>query len=567
LRSQCGGTLIWSDEFNGSSLNTTNWTYDIGDGCPSLCGWGNNELEYYTNSTNNVRVGGGLLTIETRAENMGGRNFTSGKIHTNGKFSQTYGRFEASLRLPNGNGLWPAFWMLATANTWPTSGEIDIMEFRGDILNRVDGTLHYGNAWPANQNDGSHYYHSVNDLHTSFHTYAVEWEPGEIRWYFDNIRFKTETQTPNSLNPPSNNANAWPWNTPFYIILNQAVGGWFTGVTLPANVVINKGTYEIDYVRVYDMTPSIGSQTPYFGTPVDLPATIQAENFDRGCDDAAYSDQEIVNQGGQYREEDVDIEACTDAGGGYDVGWINTNEWLEYTVNVPVSGMFNFFFRVAAQTAGGRIRLEVDGVSAGTTNVPATGGWQTWQSISLNGVNITSGNHVLRVFAEVGNFNFNYFGSSQVTLPAFSLFAQYQSSELTWYASETNASIFEIQVLQDSNWETIEAMASTGKRNYQQEINAPGPIRVVQLFENGTRINSNIIYPNSESVQIWPIPFNHELTVSNSPAKPLLMDILGNTLAIPVIQKDSEWIIQTDNIMPGVYFLNTSHRITKVIKE
>lgn len=567
LQGQCGGTLIWSDEFNGSSLNTSNWTYDIGDGCPSLCGWGNNELEYYTNSTNNVRVGSGVLTIETRAENMGGRNFTSGKIHTNGKFSQTYGRFEASLRLPNGNGLWPAFWMLATANNWPTSGEIDIMEFRGDILNRASGTLHYGNPWPGNLNDGSDYFHSVNDLHTNFHTYAVEWEPGEIRWYFDNVRFKTEIQTPNSLNPPSNNANTWPWNTPFYFILNQAVGGWFTGVTDPANVTINKGTFEIDYVRVYDMTPSIGSQTPYFGTPVDLPATIQAENFDRGCDDAAYSDQEIANQGGQYRQEDVDIEACTDAGAGYDVGWINTNEWLEYSVNVPAAGMFNFFFRVAAQTAGGRIRLEVDGVSAGTTNVPATGGWQTWQSINLNGVNISSGNHILRVFIEVGNFNFNYFGSTQVTLPSYSLLADYENQTLSWFTSERESSTFEIQTLQNNKWETIDFIPSSGKNQYQVVLNENNPIRISQIFENGNRIYSETLYPNQEQNTVEPNPFVSQLKIRSLETPPIMMDVLGNILILDVTHEDESWIMNTEHLKPGIYFLSLPNKTIKLLKE
>ncbi|MCU0430871.1 MAG: family 16 glycosylhydrolase [Cytophagaceae bacterium] len=533
---QCGGTLIWSDEFNGTSLNTSNWTYDN-------------------------------LTIEVRAENMGGRSFTSGKIHTNGKFSQTYGRFEASVRLSNGAGLWPAFWMLPTVNNWPTTGEIDILEFRGDMLNRVSGTLHYGNPWPQNQNDGSDYYHPVNDLHTTFHTYAVEWEPGEIRWYFDNIRYKTETQTPNTLNPPSNNANTWPWTTPYYIILNQAVGGWFTGVTVPANVIINKGTIEFDYVRVYDMTPSAGTQAPYFGTPSTLPGTIQAENFDRGCADAAYADQELANQGGQYRQEEVDIETCSDAGGGYNVGYINANEWLEYTVNATSGGLYNIDFRVAAQTAGGRIRMEIDGISMGTVNIPATGGWQNWQTVTLSSVSIGAGNHLVRMFFEAGNFNFNSFGTSLVTLSNDWLIAELHAQTLTWMSSETG--LFQLQMLEHGSWKTVATVEAQDQHQqvYYWEQQPSLPIRIVQIMAEGNTIFSNILLPAEKQWYASPNPCRDILVVQGAEQELEWTTLLGVSVEVPYIQQGEVRSYTTSKLAPGVYILSSADHTMRVLKE
>lgn len=569
---QCGGTLIWSDEFTGSTLDLSKWSYETGDGCPSLCGWGNSEMEYYTTSTNNLRVGGGLLTIEARAESIGGSSFTSGKINTLGKFNQTYGRFEARIRLPEGRGLWPAFWMLATANNWPTSGEIDILEYRGDMLNRVFGTLHYGNPWPGNLNDGAEYFHSVNDLHTTFHTYAVEWEPGEIRWYFDNVRFKTETETPNSLNPASNNANAWPWNTPFYIILNQAVGGWFPGTTNPSDVVLTKPTFEIDYVRVYDMSSSAGFQVPYSGTPSSIPGTIQAEDFDRGCADAAYSDNELLNQGTAYRQEEVDIEVTADGAGAYNVGYINTGEWMEYTVNVPAGGLYNFLYRVASQTGGGVIRMEIDGVSAGTVNINATGGWQVWQTVNLNSVTLGSGNHIIRIVAQSGGFNFNYFGTTLVSLPSNWIEAHKTDNEalISWIIPEAcNQCMFEVQVLEGTIWRTFETVyANSDQLIYYntKQIKESGIIRVIQYMPDGQYISSNIVHLSANIPEYHPNPFTTELYVLNTISEPVLLDVFGRILNLKKVKTGGEWLFYTEELQAGIYFIRNSEAVIRVVK-
>ncbi len=294
LKAQTCWSEVWKDDFTGTALNTTDWSYDTGAGFDG--GWGNNEKEYYTNTTQNVSVSGGYLNLTARynANYLGsGKNFTSGRIHTRNKHSWKYGRMEASMKLPGGTGIWPAFWMLAESSPyggWPTSGEIDIMEYRGDLTTKIDGTLHYGNASPNNRYDGSPYTLSSGNFTTGFHLFAVEWEPNEIRWYVDGILFKTETKTPNTLNPASNNAVVWPWDQDFYMILNLALGGWYSGN--PSDNAISGGSttwtanVEVDYVKVYtdlsggSLTGNIAgnsSATPSkVGLVYSIPATAGA---------------------------------------------------------------------------------------------------------------------------------------------------------------------------------------------------------------------------------------------------------------------------------------------------
>ncbi len=248
--SQCG-TLVWSDEFNGTALDATKWTPQTGNGCPGNCGWGNSELENYTTSTNNLRVENGTLVLEARKDAAG--NYTSGRVTSSGNFSRKYGRFEMRAKIPAGTGLWPAFWMLPTTGPWPTTGEIDVMENRGDQVSTIGGTLHYGNLVPNNRNDGTAYNLPTGNFNDNFHVFAVDWQIGKIDWYVDGVLFKSETATPNTLNPVSNNL-VWPWDSyNYYILLNLAVGSAstpYTGFQAPGPWL--SGKYEIDYIRVYD---------------------------------------------------------------------------------------------------------------------------------------------------------------------------------------------------------------------------------------------------------------------------------------------------------------------------
>ena len=242
MAQQCP-TLVWSDEFDQATLNTADWNYDTGAG-----GYGNNELENYTNRPQNVSLSNGKLIITALAESYQTENYTSGKIDTYGKQHFTYGRMEAKIKLPKTQGLWPAFWMMPEDSyygSWPQSGEIDIMEEKGSDPTTVYGTIHYGTDPGAGHlyKGGTH--SGIDDLSDDFHIYAVEWKPDTISWYIDEINYYTVTKT-------DLGASAWPFDKDFFIILNLAVGGNFGGN--PNGSTVFPQTMEVDYVRVYNNT-------------------------------------------------------------------------------------------------------------------------------------------------------------------------------------------------------------------------------------------------------------------------------------------------------------------------
>lgn len=238
--------LVWADEFDGTTLDLTKWTFQTGDGCPDLCGWGNNELQWY--KTENTTVADGFLTITSREEQAGGKNYTSSRIRTINKGDWTYGRFEIRAKMPIGKGLWPAIWMLPTDpsiyGTWAASGEIDIMEYLGDKPNEVLGTIHYGGSWPNNQFSSRTYTLSSGLFSADFHVFAVEWEEGVIRWYVDDVLYATQTDWSST-----NGDFPAPFDVDFHLILNMAVGGNLPGN--PDASTFFPQSMVVDYVRVY----------------------------------------------------------------------------------------------------------------------------------------------------------------------------------------------------------------------------------------------------------------------------------------------------------------------------
>ena len=182
--------LVWQDEFNGSSLDLSKWQPQIGDGCPSLCGWGNNELQYYR--AENATVSGGVLSITAKKESFGGAQYTSARLRTRGLGDWKRGRFEVRAKLPIGKGLWPAAWMLPTDEAyggWAASGEIDIMECVCHEPERVHGTIHFGDSYPGNTSSGGSYTLSSGTFNDAFHVFALEWDEFELRWYVDGSKY------------------------------------------------------------------------------------------------------------------------------------------------------------------------------------------------------------------------------------------------------------------------------------------------------------------------------------------------------------------------------------------
>ena len=239
--------LVWNDEFSGGSIDTNHWTFDIGTGTPP--GWGNNELEYYTSRAQNAYVSNGVLHIVAQSESYNGSSYTSAKLKTSGLFSQTYGRFEFRARLPQGQGYWPALWLMprdSVYGTWAASGEIDVMENNGSDPATVLGTIHYGGQWPNQaQSSGPAYTFQAGDAVTNFHVYALEWTSNAISWYVDSELYETQTYWWSS-----GGTYPAPFDQPFYLIMNLAVGGNFVGN--PGANTVFPGEMQVDYVRVYD---------------------------------------------------------------------------------------------------------------------------------------------------------------------------------------------------------------------------------------------------------------------------------------------------------------------------
>ena len=293
-------SLTWSDEFDGTgsnldsnNLDLSKWSYQEGNGSDyNVAGWGNNEQQYYTRD--NVKVEDGVLKFEAKKESRGGQTYTSGRIWTmaddkvNALFSQTYGKFEAKIKMPAGDGcqgLWPAFWLLPVSDQeyggWPLSGEIDIMEARGRQPNKVDGTIHFGQPYPNNQSSSKSYVWengsgSIND----YHVYSVEWEPGEIRWYVDGEVYYVENNwySKSDANPLEFSYPA-PFDREFYIILNLAVGGTYDGNLNPDDSAL-PAEMAVDYVRVYKYNGEYDEpQKPSLGKD-EIPAEAKQPNAD-----------------------------------------------------------------------------------------------------------------------------------------------------------------------------------------------------------------------------------------------------------------------------------------------
>jgi len=247
-------SLVWSDEFEGPSgalVDATKWTFETGGG-----GWGNQELETYTDRARNASLDGeGALAIQALRETFTGRDgitreYTSARLKTQGRFEQAYGRFEARLKIPRGQGLWPAFWMLGadipTAG-WPRCGEIDIMENIGREPSTVHGTFHGPGYSGANGIGAPFTLPGGARFADDFHVFAVEWEPAAIRWYVDGALY--QTRTPADL--PA--GQRWAFDHPFFLLLNVAVGGGWPGS--PDATTVFPQTMLVDYVRVYRRQP------------------------------------------------------------------------------------------------------------------------------------------------------------------------------------------------------------------------------------------------------------------------------------------------------------------------
>lgn len=269
--------LLWQDEFDGDRIDPGSWSHQVFPGIDS----GNRELQHYTNRPENSRVENGRLVIEAHREDYLGHAYTSARLHTVGKMDFTYGRVEASVRIPSTPGIWPAIWMMPSRSEygrWPLSGEIDILESVNDA-DEIYGTIHYGR--PQHAHSGTPYkpvdaQGQPLDLVNDFHVYAIEWDPTEIRWYFDGVHYGTQTEwmTPGHDFPA-------PFDRDFHLIANVAVGGNWPGPPNESSVFPQR--MEIDWIRVYQsggQGPTIREVRADSSVPARTPFVVEVSADD-----------------------------------------------------------------------------------------------------------------------------------------------------------------------------------------------------------------------------------------------------------------------------------------------
>lgn len=236
---QSQAELLWEDNFDGSTLHDSNWNYELGDGCPNLCGWGNNERQIY--SEENVAIKDGNLIITAIRDSA---KYYSGKITTKDKFEFQYGTIEVRAKLATGKGIWPAIWMLGgdiDEVGWPKTGEIDIMEYVGKNPHQIHTTLHTPDSHGQSKNTKVI---TDTNIENGFHIYKADWSEDSIKFYIDG-------EMVYNFSPSKKDENTWPFNKPFYVILNLAVGGNFGGPEVDDSIFPQN--FIVDYVKVYSI--------------------------------------------------------------------------------------------------------------------------------------------------------------------------------------------------------------------------------------------------------------------------------------------------------------------------
>jgi len=465
---------VWCDEFDQDGLpSSAHWSYDVGGH-----GWGNNELQYYTSERlDNAFVEDGILNIKAIKENYMGSTYTSARLVSKYKGDFEYGRFVISARMPSGRGTWPAVWMLPTEwryGDWPFSGEIDIMEYVGYDPGVVHGTIHTG-AYNHGLNTQIGYSKNVPTAEDEFHEYEMIWEPGRIVMMIDGVQYAQFGYNPES-NMDISNSDAWPFDQPFHMILNLAIGGnWGGAQGVDPN--LEEALFEVDYVRVYqkdysgmdEVAPTEVSDLRlhhtthntarvawdkasddvlvheyhiYVGEDLVGTTTLNAFNIEDLDPKTRYTvSVEAVDFKGQTSEKesltittesvreiteiiqaerydndpDVSLERTEDSTGEYNVGWIDDGDTLEYLLEVKEAGDYVVNYRVASESSGGEIELLLRSRFPLTSTVfEATGAWQEWTTITSETVSLDAGIYTFRLRAKQGGFNLNYFTFEKV---------------------------------------------------------------------------------------------------------------------------------------------------------
>ena len=364
-------TLVWSDEFtqpDGSSPDTNKWTYDLG-----ADGWGNSELEYYTSRTNNARIVGGRLVIQANRESYSGSSYTSARLKTQGKWSWAYGRMETRIKIPRGQGMWPAFWMLGaniTSVGWPNCGEVDIMENIGVEPTLVHGTIH-GPGYSGSGGIGHSCALPGNPAFADdFHIYAVEWTTNQIKWFVDGCQYFSA----NAASLPA--GTTWVYTQPQFLLLNLAVGGTWPGN--PDGTTVFPQQMLVDYVRVYAPAnlPACGANllsNPGFELAGLTNWTVYGAGFNTVLENIAdvpvHNDTNVFKVFGQFNGATNYSGACQDVSAGAGQSF-TANGWMLTPANDQIAGTNSAWIEISFRDAATNV-LSLYRSTPVTTNTPA----------------------------------------------------------------------------------------------------------------------------------------------------------------------------------------------------
>ena len=493
---QADWQLAWSDEFNqadGSSPASTNWNYELGGG-----GWGNGELENYTSRTNNVRIVGGQLVIEAKAESYGGNSYTSARLLTKGKWSWTYGRMEARIKIPRGQGIWPAFWMLGTnidSVNWPTCGEIDIMENIGKTSDQgtTHGTIHGPGYSGGGGLSGTFTLPGGAALADGFHVFAVEWTTNQIQWFVDtNLYF---TATPASLPGGS----TWVFTQPQYLLLNVAVGGGWPGY--PDGTTIFPQQMLVDYVRVYKYVPPIPSApTVPTGFTASAGSTKVYLNWNAVANATGYNVKRATSSGGAYTTvashatnnfTDINLANCSSYF--YIVSATNA---LGESANSSEQSVALGAFALAVKPGGsavGQFVVDAPYVTGGTIGAVTTA------TVDLSGL-VAPAPQAVYQSERYGNFTYTFTG----LISGANYKVRLHSAETYWTAvgqRQFNVTINGTQVL--TNFDIL-AVAGAANKAVINEFNAVATngqiaVQYITVIDNARASGIEIILPQPAS--------------------------------------------------------------------
>ena len=457
---------VWCDEFNYEGLpDSTKWSYDVGGH-----GWGNQELQYYTNADiDNAYVGNGYLTIKAIKEGFGGNEYTSARLISKNSGDWLYGKIQIRAQMPSGKGTWPAAWLLPTNweyGDWPDSGEIDIMEYVGYDPNTLHSTIHtkaYNHGIGTQVGEST----TVENAEATFNVYEMEWEPNIIRYYLNGYNFYTVNYNPDSSNTMRSH-EAWPFDKEFHLLLNLAIGGGWGGA-MGVDDNITPAYYLIDYVRVYqkdyagmdnenphqvknlrvekqnnnytfvawdtalddvmveyyefyinDVFKKNSTHNGIYLTDVVIGDTVKVIPVDFAGNKGIASEIEITeplppNVLQRIEAEDyittsnTEVESTSDTGGGQNVGYIVEGSTLTYEITVLEAGTYKLTARAASLNGNGGFDFYQGNTKLTSLYIGQTGGWQNWQDFTSNQFTLTPGTYTFKILSTAKDWNINYF--------------------------------------------------------------------------------------------------------------------------------------------------------------